>query len=1305
MPHNSDATMGYEAGIQPEAKFPAIPGYEVTAELGRGGMGVVYQARQLKLNRIVALKMVLAGAHASERARARFLAEAEIAAGLQHSNIVQIYELGEYDGLPFIAMEYVTGGGMAMWIAKRRGKYQEVAELFEKLARAAHWAHQRSIVHRDLKPANVLIGGDGEPKIGDFGLAKRLGDSEGPRLTLSGEKMGTPDYMAPEQAFSELGAISPATDGYALGAMLYEALCGQVPIRGRSEMDWLRRLHHEDPPSPAYYSAGIPRDLETICMKCLRKRPGERYASAEALAEDLRRFQEHQPIEAKPLSPLTKTWRWVRRRAGKIAALFLLLAVLIGGGLWWRHQYLYVWETTEYFAETQRIHGEYHGRGQPLTDTERAHRYASLRLVRAGTRGRLLRMESVDSAGRHRWSSSLALPPDVCDALPPRNQPCQNYLRYNEEGFVSEERLLDRVGQTVVIVRYSYPPNFQPGSSVEPVRADLRDEHGAIVKTTTGIEGWQLFRDKAGRERIVRFINSRDESVADKSGAFGWRLEWNEKNLLGSLTYLNREGTPAPNRFGVAGVRVEYDSQSRPTRHTNVNEKGVNASADGIGAVTNAYDQWGNLVESSHFAIDGRTPARKQSDRYGFLTFRRQYDGAGFPTKEQLIGFDPEKAGFSQKEVDYAWKSDGSYSQVTTTFNEKGVPAGRDNGSKIEEEFDSQLRLLRRVSSGWDSKVAGFFGYRQLLEWGQGDYPRRRTTEYFDEKNQRAWHLADGYGRRIDELDDEGREVLNVLEEFKPETRPHFRKIVTSEWAPSEDAGLRGGFIVRPEDLDLSTDAEQTMSNHPRRTMLGSVDGKNRKYRRVHGRYETREGQLTANNEGNTEYVKEFDAKGLVTETHKGFDEARLGYAYRVLSESRSADETRVVSWRFFSATGQPVARRDHVLNYEERFDAKGRYLGFKSELDPSSGTAFAQEVMNVTWETDGSRASWKRRYDAGGKPVPLSSGYLDHREKFDARERPTEVLKSGGDESKIGHEREVISVIWNPDGTCSKFWRYFNAAGQAVPNKEGYLDYEERFDAEQRHIFTKRSGYRPVKSYHAEVREYLDFQGPKYRRVLWHYEDEKGTRIRWEGQYFEYDERIDENGVVTRFFERGYDPDRFPYHTRLVETGPRVNGHRTRIYSYLDASGTEQRGPQGELHEERTLQANGSLALRRLHGFDEAHHGFVECILEFTASQSGNEDAVVKSAGFRDSQGRNVARIHVYIRSMEREAVAAKLGLKVGDRLVASNGIPIVNSADFLANRKPLAGDLQIEREGKLETIQVPRGKLGVFLEDRAAK
>ncbi len=294
-PLPDSATLSLSSSAASALGIAFIPGYELLSELGRGGMGVVYKARHLKLHRVVALKMILAGGHAGAADLARFQTEAEAIARLQHPNIVQVHEVGEHEGKPFFSLEFCGGGSLEKKLNGTPQPAREAATLVETLARAMQAAHDHQIIHRDLKPANVMLTEEGELKITDFGLAKKL-DEAG--QTHSGAILGTPSYMAPEQAGVGTGVIGPAADLYALGAILYECLTGRPPFRAATSLDTVLQVMSDDPVPPRQLNSAVPRDLEAICLKCLQKDPQRRYLNAADLAADLGRFLEGESVLA-----------------------------------------------------------------------------------------------------------------------------------------------------------------------------------------------------------------------------------------------------------------------------------------------------------------------------------------------------------------------------------------------------------------------------------------------------------------------------------------------------------------------------------------------------------------------------------------------------------------------------------------------------------------------------------------------------------------------------------------------------------------------------------------------------------------------------------------------------------------------------------------------------------------------------------------------------------------------------------------------------------------------------------------------
>lgn len=331
---------GCDETIAPDAPYCApvsarqFGDYELISEIARGGMGVVYKARQSRLNRVVALKMILSGQLASSAEVQRFYIEAEAAAKLQHPGIIPIYDIGQRDGQHFFSMSYIQGSSLADRLKDGPIAPREAAEITLKVTDAIAYAHKHNVIHRDLKPANILIDSDGQPKVTDFGLAKKTEVADG--LTASGQILGTPSYMPPEQASGQAGGVGPSADIYSLGAILYALLTGRAPFQAASVIDTLRQVMEQEPVPPRRLNSVIHPDLETICLKCLSKQPDSRYSSAVELHEELQRYLNGEPIHAKASTVLSRTWSTMlaETRHTEVMAMW--------SQVWWCHAILVI---------------------------------------------------------------------------------------------------------------------------------------------------------------------------------------------------------------------------------------------------------------------------------------------------------------------------------------------------------------------------------------------------------------------------------------------------------------------------------------------------------------------------------------------------------------------------------------------------------------------------------------------------------------------------------------------------------------------------------------------------------------------------------------------------------------------------------------------------------------------------------------------------------------------------------------------------------------------------------------------------
>ena len=741
--------------------------YEIERELGRGGMGVVYLARQIELNRLVALKM-LTGHYGQDELK-RFLEEAETAAGLNHTNIAHIYEVGEHDGTPFFSMEYVEAGSLADQLRKELPSPRDAARLLMNVARALHSAHQNGVVHRDMKPANILLDSNGTPKVADFGIAKRLKDDA--KLTRTGDVIGTPTYMAPEQAKGNSRHVGPAADVYSLGVILYEMLTGRPPFLPEdSEIAVTVRVLTEDPVSPAWHRPGIPRDLETICMKCLEKEPRNRYKSAEAVAEDLRRFLDDESILAKPPSTIGNSIKWVRRHPWKfVGALTALWAVLMGlaGLTWWE---LYRRPQLEYATNVVWVNGGL----EPVVklSQDNASRLAAyLRLTRRGRLGRITKVETLNARGRpavlRRILSDEMIPiyiEGLTGAQPyteARPETTTVEFLYDDHGNALEATGRDRNGRTWW--RIIYDPRFS-GRRAQARFVNLR---GFDATSRDGASHMEFERDDKGRDMKVNFFNGFGKPAANGEGVYGYKIERDDAGRIVHLVNLGADDQPAANRAGLTAVAISWGKEARAEPR---DAKDQPAVWNGTAVVVSEYDAAGNLSRISKLAPDGK-PVQSPTSDWCVQEMKRNERGE----MTQRTYFKAEAGGvlkqIGQTNISYDEFGHPSDIQFVSATSWRTAMRHDARGNVIEETvLDSNGKPM--------TNDQGYATVRYVYTFGPQGVRKEQT--YFNTAGEKTYSKG-GYHRLIDEWDTTGNLRRQTQDEHDPSLYKYYRLVSMPE--------------------------------------------------------------------------------------------------------------------------------------------------------------------------------------------------------------------------------------------------------------------------------------------------------------------------------------------------------------------------------------------------------------------------------------------------------------------------------------------------------------------------------------------
>jgi YD repeat-containing protein len=1079
-PRDPNWSAGASVSARPPP-LPTIPGYELIEEIGAGGMGVVYKARQIALGRVVAIKMLRG--HFGKNDLARFLREAETAAGLQHTHIVHVYEVGSVEGKPYFSMEYLDGGTLsargrattsegdasASRVSRPTTKdgtkrtataadpqlmpAREAAELVRCLAQAVHFAHERGVVHRDLKPANVLFSLDACPKIADFGIAKRLANdadetgAAGSLITDTGAVMGTPSYMAPEQARGDSRGVGPPADVYALGAILYELLAGRPPfLPSDSQMSLAARTVHEEPVSPAYHRPSTPRELEAICLKCLRKAPKDRYTTAQALADDLGRFLADEPILARPPSRSARAIKWVRRHPMRIAWRLAALAAVVA--IAWRvwHWDAYERLRTEYYAQFVTVWGETRGLDR-LTEDQVRHRTTSIKITRRGRRGPVIRGEFVNAQGYPTVPESFStwlngLQGEAASANPVNRATARVENTYNAAGEVVEEIGRDRNGH--ITYRLQYDIGEQTSSAdltnhARRVKGRFFNRDGFLLTSPKGASYVRIERTQSGFDHRGMLFDAAGQPAPNADGVYGMAFERDTAGRAILVTTLDQNGQPMANQYGVAtSVYADLDAWGVARRATFTDAAGRPMTAsDGYATMEAETDAYGNALRLTSLDASGKKVAGRAN---GMASVLRQIDERGHITRQWYLGAGDEPVesrseGWASRTFEYDARGFCTRLVEANASGER-INSTRfvhdDRGNELERTvFDKDDKRIARIEQTLDAN-GNISGEKRIFSTGiittrrQFSGERLQEESFFDQ-NDKPLLLGASGSRRTFDYDANGVLTANTDWGFDAARKGYAAARCTFD--------SRGR---RTEERYLAADGTTVVAKDTHYAILRI------EYDPISGQ-RIRESSLDADGkpvrgaEGFDRLEYSYTADGSVTAiTRFGYDREQHGYAIR---RSEYDAKERLAIDRFLDAQSQPVRTTDGYdrIQYEHRTDGSISsilQLGFdgnrgftairirrdehgydveRTNLDKDGNvvTDDDNQVATSKYERDAKgRLIMKRFFGVDGQPTRCAAGYDRIAYQHRADGKLESGLEMGYDAAQMGYAS--VRVLWN---------------------------------------------------------------------------------------------------------------------------------------------------------------------------------------------------------------------------------------------------------------------------------------------------